>query len=179
MAAVEGSGGARVARWTSHDQASRWGRRLLAAHAGLIAAGCGAAADSLGAMLLRTSLVLIAVGALAVVSLRGAARLTGATQRTREKGARLELIDELPVGPRQALLAVRAGDRILVVARTATHLTPVADLAADVFARRAFADILATAQPPTLAAEDEDREAGVSHAASAAKSPSDLDEIIA
>lgn len=179
MSAVEGSDGARAARWTSHQQESRWARRLLAAHVGLIAAGCGAAADSLGAMLLRTSLVLVAVGALAVVSLRGAARLTGAAQRPREKGARLELIDELPVGPRQALLAVRAGDRVLVVARTATHLTPVADLAADAFARRAFADVLAAAQPSTLGAEEGDREAGASHAAPAATSPSDLDEIIA
>lgn len=96
-------------------------------------AGCApsSAADAslgFGALLARTMLVLAAVCVLAVFSLRwAAARGVGRADASR----RLDVIERVPVGNRQAVLAVRAGRRVVLVGASPGRLDRLAELSAD------------------------------------------------
>lgn len=127
---------------------------------------CGTSAPTeFGMLLARTALALVAVGALAVVSLRLWARSMGAAAR---ESATMNVVERVPIGPRQSLLAVRTGARVWIVAQTPQGIQPIGDMEWTEFAdqaggvrdARSFADVLAgtrseEADPRAIAPPDE------------------------
>ncbi len=81
---------------------------------------------SFARMLLQTTLSLVFVALLAVVVLRVAGRAGLGRART----AKLEVLERLPVAPRQAILAVRAHDRVLLVGQSPAGLSRLGEVAA-------------------------------------------------
>lgn len=111
--------------------------------------GCAAETGTLrfGTMLAQTLVLLFGICALALVTLRWAAR-SGYGQRA--SGQRLEVLEELGVGARQSVIAVRAGSRVVLLSRTATGLGHLTDLDANDWntTQRTFADVLADTPLP-------------------------------
>lgn len=104
---------------------------------------CGGAEDAgfgFGVLLLRTTLLLVLVGGLAVVTLRLAAK-HGIGRR--QGSGRLEVLEELPISARESILAVRALDRVLVVSRSPSGMRTLADYDAAEWSRASFAQVLA------------------------------------
>lgn len=123
-----------------------------AAFAGL--AGCTQSGVGLGfgGLLLRTTLLLALVIALAVFSLRLAARHGIGTSRPR--AGKLELLDELVLGPRQSVVAVRAGSRVLIASRTVNGMQPLGTLTRAEWEGRGFSEVLVAAVPETEEPQD-------------------------
>ena len=100
-----------------------------------------------GALLLRTVIALAAISALAVVTLRLWARGLGGGQAG---PASMQVLERLPLGPRHAFLALRAGDRVWIVAQTPHGMQTIGELGLADFEKEerpleqcAFADVLA------------------------------------
>ncbi len=95
----------------------------------MLAAGCASEPGELrfGTMLLQTVLLLAGVCGLALVTLRLAAR-AGLGGRQRRPDARMEVLEEIGVGPRQSVLALRAGSKVWLVGRTQTGLSGLGEM---------------------------------------------------
>ena len=113
-------------------------------------AGCAPPDGDLhfGAMLLRTTVLLALVCGLAIVTLRLAARHGIGVAAKPEGSRRLQLLDELVLGPRQSVVALKAGSRVLIVARTATGVSPLGEMSEGAWKGLSFADVLAEVDGP-------------------------------
>lgn len=79
-------------------------------------------------MVIRTIVFLVAVCGLAVLTIRMAARL-GYGKTGRSAGPpRLAFLEEIVVGPRQSIIAIRAADRVLLATRTPAGIAPLSEL---------------------------------------------------
>lgn len=113
--------------------------------------GCAAEPGQLrfGAMLARTSLLLVAVCALAVVTIRLAARY-GVGVRRGAENARMAVLEELSIGPRESVVAIRAGERVVIAGRSSGRISALADMPLhewEAGSRRAFSDVLEAIPP--------------------------------
>lgn len=88
-----------------------------------------------GTMLAQTLVMLALVGGLAVVTIRFAAR-HGIGRRATAGDRRLEVLEELPIGPRETVLALRVGRRVVVAARGPSGLSALTELDLDAWNAR-------------------------------------------
>ena len=109
----------------------------LAGLAGCTQSGVGL---GFGGLLARTMVLLTLVIGLAIFSLRLAAR--HGIGVSRPSAGKLEVLDELVLGPRQSVIAVRAGSRILIASRTAAGMQPLGTLTQSEWEGRGFSEVL-------------------------------------
>jgi flagellar biogenesis protein FliO len=105
--------------------------------------GCNQATSGLGfgGMLAKTTLLLALVIGLAVLTLRLAARVGIGTSNP--SSGKMQLLDELVLGPRESIVAISAGSKVLVASRTSAGLSPLATLTQADWNGRGFAEVLA------------------------------------
>ena len=162
--------------WPAHA----WKRGVAFPVMVLLLSGCGADASFAG-MLARTTVLLVLVCGLAVVTLRLAARAGIGTIGSRD-GKRLALLDELPVGGRTSVVAIRAGGRVIVAARGPNGMQGLATLSeAEWDGAPSFADVLAQTPRPDRGGEGGVQDDGDVFAASRdpGSDPDPFSEIVA
>lgn len=84
-------------------------------------------------MVFRTIVLLVAVCGLAVVTIRLAAKLGYGKAGKATGPPRLTFLEEIAVGPRQSIIAVRAADRVLLATRTPAGITPLSEIPLEVW----------------------------------------------
>lgn len=111
-----------------HSRVGLWVPRLVVLALALFCGACGGEPGELrfGAMLAQTLVLLVFVCGLAVVTLRLAAK-AGVGRGPRGAG-KLEVLEEIGIGSRQSVVAIRAGERVLVVGRHAGGMETLGDL---------------------------------------------------
>lgn len=82
-------------------------------------------------MVIRTIVFLVAVCGLAVFTIRMAARLGYGKTGAASGPPRLAFLEELVVGPRQSIIAIRAADRVLLATRTPAGIAPLSEMPLD------------------------------------------------
>jgi flagellar biogenesis protein FliO len=98
-------------------------------------------------MLARTTILLAIVIGLAIFTLRMAARHGIGVGRP--SAGKLEVLDELALGPRQSVIAIRAGAKVLVASRSVNGLRPLGVLTRSDWEGRPFSEVLADMTPET------------------------------
>ncbi len=116
-----------------------------------VGAGCNQSSAGLGfgGMLAKTMLLLALVIGLAVFTLRLAARAGIGVGRP--SSGKMQLLDELVIGPRESIVAISAGSKVLVASRTQAGLAPLATLTQADWNGRGFAEVLAEVASETAA----------------------------
>ena len=109
-------------------------------------AGCAAEGHEFGfgAMLARTLILLVLVGCLAVVTLRLAARYGVGVGKPRGSAARLEVLEEISLGARHSVIAIRVASRVVVASRTPAGLRRLSEISLREWREQAFGDVLAS-----------------------------------
>lgn len=97
-------------------------------------------------MLARTTLLLVLVAGLAVFTLRLAARHGIGVSKA--SSGKMELLDELVIGPRQSVLAIRAGSKVLLASRSPSGLQTLGMITRADWDGRPFSEVLSEVEPP-------------------------------
>ena len=120
----------------------------------------------MGRLILESGLILGVVCLLAVVTLRLAAKYAGRLGAPADGRRRLEVLERLAVGHREAVVAVSVADRVVVFASSAHGFTRVMELSLSHWQRVGFSEVLARASatsPPDGPPEDEAAEGEREH----------------
>ena len=98
-----------------------------------------------GGMLARTTLLLALVIGLAIFTLRMAARHGIGVGRP--SSGKLELLDELVLGPRQSVVAIRVGAKVILASRSPSGLQPLGMVTRADWEGTPFSEVLAGVEP--------------------------------